>query len=66
MAMNDCSIIHQYPIAKATYVRTQDVWKVFWKRGDLKWHGYEPAPAVPSIEQFLAIVDADPYGCFFG
>jgi hypothetical protein len=41
-------------------------WKVFWKRADLKWHGYEPTAAVPSIEQFLAVVDADPYGCFFG
>jgi hypothetical protein len=63
---DDRSIIHQYPIAKATYVRTQDVWKVFWKRADLKWHGYEPAAEVRSIEQFLAAVDADPYGCFFG
>jgi hypothetical protein len=63
---DDRSIIRQYPVAKATYVRTQDVWKVFWKRADLKWHGYQPAPEVPSIEQFLAVVDADHYGCFFG
>jgi len=63
---DDRSVIRQHPIAKATYVRTQDVWKVFWKRANLKWHGYEPAAAVPSIEKFLAVVDADPYGCFFG
>jgi len=60
------SIIHEYPFAKATYVRTQNLWKVFWKRADLKWHGYEPASTVQSVDEFLAVVDADQYGCFFG
>lgn len=63
---DDHTIIRQYPIAKATYVRTQNLWKVFWKRADLKWHGYEPASMVKTIDEFLAVVDADPYGCFFG
>lgn len=60
------SVIHEYPFAKATYVRTQQLWKVFWKRADLKWHSYEPAAMVKSIDDFLAIVDADQCGCFFG
>jgi hypothetical protein len=60
------SIIREHPFAKATYVRTQNLWKVFWKRADLKWHGYDPASTVQSIEEFLVAVDADPYGCFFG
>jgi hypothetical protein len=54
------------PVAKATYVRTQDHWRVFWMRGDLKWHGYEPDPQVRSLEQFLAVVDRDDHCCFFG
>ena len=28
------------PIAKATFVRSENSWKVFWMRQDLKWHGY--------------------------
>lgn len=60
------SIIREHPFAKATYVRTQNLWKVFWNRSDLKWHGYEPASTVKLIEEFLAAVDADHYGCFFG
>lgn len=60
------SIIHERPFAKATYVRTQHLWKVFWIRSDLKWYGYEPSSAVKTIEEFLAAVDADPYSCFFG
>ena len=54
------------PIAKATFVRTENHWKVFWMRRDLKWHGYEPNPEVKTLEAFLNVVDRDEYGCFFG
>jgi hypothetical protein len=54
------------PVAKATYVRTRNRWRVFWMRRDLKWHGYEPNPEVRSLEEFLAVVDRDDHCCFFG
>jgi len=54
------------PVATATFVRSQARWKLFWMRADLKWHGYEPSPVVDSIEKFLADVDKDEYGCFWG
>lgn len=63
---NDRSVIHHYPFAKATYVRTQNRWKIFWMRQTLKWQGYEPVPTVATIDEFLRVVDADEYGCFFG
>ena len=53
-------------VAKATFVRSDSRWKIFWKRADLKWHGYEPLPAVDSIEEFLAAVEKDEYSCFWG
>jgi len=56
----------EHPVAKATFVRTRNLWQVFWMRQDLKWHGYEPTPDVRSFEAFLAVVDRDEYGCFFG
>ena len=58
--------IMEQPVAKATYVRTQEVWRVFWMRADLKWHGYSPAPHVPTVEKFLALVAEDRHACFFG
>lgn len=58
-------IMHS-PVVKTTYVKTQDVWKIYWMRQDLKWHGYEPLPEVRTIEEFLVEVDADPYLCFWG
>lgn len=52
--------------AKTTYVKSRKIWKVFWRRADLKWHRYEPDSECESIEEFLQIVDKDEYGCFFG
>ncbi|GAB2499823.1 DUF3024 domain-containing protein [Arenimonas alkanexedens] len=54
------------PVAKATYVKTTGRWRIFWKRSDLKWHGYAPAPHVTKVEEFLSLVAQDEFGCFFG
>lgn len=54
------------PVAKATDVRSRDVWKIFWQRRDLKWHGYDPVPTVGSVDKFLEVVDRDQYCCFWG
>lgn len=54
------------PVAKATYVRTQDVWRLYWLRSDLQWHGYDPAPEFESLDVLLEVVDKDPLGCFWG
>jgi hypothetical protein len=53
-------------VAKATYVRSRDVWRIFWLRKDLKWHRYDPRPEVKRLEEFVAVVDEDRYCCFFG
>lgn len=53
-------------VAKAKYVKSQKLWKVYWQRADLKWHRYDPDPEVPSLQEFLELVDRDEYGCFFG
>ena len=62
----DESIIRNHPVAKATYVKSQGVWKVFWQRADLKWHGYEPVATVKTIEEFFEAVVNDTHGCFWG
>jgi hypothetical protein len=64
---NDASAEKQrHPFAKATYTRTTGRWRIFWRRQDLKWHGYEPAPEVATIEDVLKIVEEDRHACFFG
>ena len=46
-------------VAKTTYVKKNGIWKVYWQRADLKWHGYEPVPEVGSLEAFLDLVEED-------
>lgn len=53
-------------IAKVQQVRTQGVWRIFWKRADGKWHGYKPRPKAPTLAAALRVIDEDPHGCFFG
>jgi hypothetical protein len=55
----------EHAFAKATFVRSLGAWKVYWMRGNLKWHPYEP-PTAPSLEAFLELVHADKHHCSFG
>jgi hypothetical protein len=56
----------EQPIAKATFVKTERIWKIYWQRADLKWHRYDPNPSASTIEEFLTIVEQDEYACFHG
>jgi hypothetical protein len=60
------AIIRHEPFAKTTYVKRQQIWKVYWLRGNLKWYPYNPKPTVRSLKKFLEIVEEDEYHCFFG
>jgi hypothetical protein len=53
-------------IAKVTYVRNKDVWMLYWKRADGKWHRYQQQPESKSLQAALAVIDEDRYACFFG
>ncbi|MBW6512556.1 MAG: DUF3024 domain-containing protein [Desulfuromonadaceae bacterium] len=56
----------ELPIAKATYVKKTNSWKIYWQRSDLNWHRYEPTPETKTIEEFLAVVEDDEFCCFWG
>ena len=62
----DPDIIKNSDIAKATYVKSYNKWKIYWKRADLKWHSYNPLPYVKEFEKFLNEVSVDSFGCFKG
>jgi len=63
---DDESIIIEEQIAKATFVKVQKHWKLFWMRGNLQWNLYEPIPYVKLISDFFDIVSDDEMCCFFG
>lgn len=50
--------------ARATYVKKDSTWKIYWLRADGKWHAYRPSPVAKSLPEFLRIVEQDAFGCF--
>lgn len=40
------------PAAKATFVRTQNVWRISWRRADLEWDACDPVPEVSALPEF--------------
>jgi hypothetical protein len=66
VASSNKTTTRQRAFARVKYVRTKDEWRLYWMRADLKWHLYEPAPIHDSLQDALAVVDQDHYGCFFG
>ena len=59
-------IIREHPVAKTTFIKAKNHWKVFWLRADLNWHSYKPNATVKSIKEFCKLVEEDDYCCFFG
>ena len=46
-------------VAKITYIRTTDIWKISWMRGSLKWQGYRKHPEVKKLGEALFIIAED-------
>ena len=62
----DKSTTRQRAFARIKYIRTQDEWRLYWMRADLKWHLYEPSPVHGNLQDALAVINQDHYSCFFG
>lgn len=63
---NDSNEKLEINVAKATYVKKEDYWKIFWFRADRKWHSYDPNPKVKNLKDFVKEVKEDRHGCFWG
>ena len=64
--MPDPGKIIEDAVAKATYVKSRQQWRVYWQRADLKWHLYQPCPQVKTLSAFLALLAEDEFHCFWG
>jgi hypothetical protein len=54
------------PVAKATFVNTNKIWKIYWQRADLKWHSYPLHPTAKTIKEVLQVIREDEACCFYG
>lgn len=62
----DPNLIREIPVAKATYVKSSNGWKVYWMGRTMKWAPYEPKPKVKTIQDFFNLVAEDQYCAFWG
>ena len=65
-SFRDPNVVIEPEYAKVTYVKSEDKWKVYWRRANLKWTLYEPQPKVESLIDFIKLVDEDKFHCFKG
>jgi hypothetical protein len=63
---NDPSKIIYPQVAKTTFVKGKNHWKVFWLHADLKWYSYGPKPTVKKLKEFVKLIEEDRHGCFWG
>ena len=54
------------PFVKLRFVKSSDIWKIYWRRQTGKWDSYRPSPTAKKLTVALAIIEADHYGCYFG
>lgn len=48
---DDKSIIMHHPFAKAKFIRSQNIWKIYWRRASGKWDLY----AFPRGDEYFRI-----------
>lgn len=53
-------------VAKTTYDKNKNIWKIYRHTGDFQWNTYEPKPEVNTLVAFLDIVKEDEHGYFWG
>jgi len=63
---NKPEVIRHYDFAKVTYVKKDELWKVYWMRASGRWELYAPKPLVGSLKAWVKLVDEDKLGCFWG
>jgi len=63
---NNPKVWHDVPVAKFTYVKSIDLWRLFCMLRDLAWHGYAPLPQSKDLGTLVEAVEKDPTAIFWG
>lgn len=58
--------IQHYPFAKIKFMKTTQLWNLYWKRASGKWELYKPYPTSTKLKKIIEIIDEDKLGCFYG
>ena len=61
----DDSVTMNIEFAKARYYKSQQIWKLYWKRANGTWELYQ-TDEVNTIDALFNIIEEDEHGCFYG
>ena len=65
-AWDNPSEFTRMPMAKLTYVKSENIWKLYWPRASGKWEIYEPKKSSKDLGELVTEINKDTHGCFFG
>lgn len=54
------------PFARIKYIKSTNLFKLYWLRASGKWEAYKPFPEATHLQELLDIIDEDKYYCFKG
>ena len=63
---DDPSIIINSSVSKTKFIKSKNIWKIYWKRASGKWVLYDPQPQVRTLSEFFQILRNDDSHCFCG
>ncbi|MBB4119889.1 hypothetical protein GGR32_002200 [Mesonia hippocampi] len=58
--------IQNIEFAKIRFYKSTKEWNLYWKRASEKWERYKPFPKSTHLDEIIAVINDDNYGCFFG
>jgi len=59
-------LIMNLSFARTRFIKSRNIWRIYWMRASGKWELYKPNPEVKHIKDFFEIIEEDKYGCFKG
>jgi hypothetical protein len=54
------------PIVRLRYTNRTELWQLYWRDSNLRWHVYDLALPSRDLATLLAEVDRDPVSIFWG
>ena len=63
---NEPEVKTEVAFAKLSYVKKNQLWKLYWMRQNMKWSPIDENGTNKNLEPLLEIVSEDTYGFFWG
>ena len=61
---NESEKIH-IPVVKVRFMKSKQIWKMYWMRANGKWESYKPLAEEIDLYKVLEEIDNDPWGAFW-